>query len=338
VGWFTWLGGALPSLAWAETVYLKNGNVLEGEIIAENEQQVVIEIPDVGQLAFSRTEIEGIAAHKEQRPYQYLVVLKNGNTFFGAVTEEAGQVHVDIPGTGVVSFNQADVERVDTLDAEKAKALEDKFRREARLALEEAQLQAQTMVGYGASEGDLALMDEERMLQEFNQQRQQVQAAVQQAQALAQQGRIGTLLRMQADRVGGPALTDQQARVVDLVFRFFQVLGGWFYLIMLLIGMYFACCIQTLATKTEADSEWMAWVPVLHLYLASQIGGKPWWWVFLFAIPVLNLIADVGMWMGIARSQNRSVAWGFLALFPVLNLIMAGVLAFGHASTKAQAA
>lgn len=55
----------LPGLALADTLRLKNGNVLEGTITQRDERQVTIELPDIGALAVDRADIAAIEEAKE---------------------------------------------------------------------------------------------------------------------------------------------------------------------------------------------------------------------------------------------------------------------------------
>lgn len=100
----------------------------------------------------------------------------------------------------------------------------------------------------------------------------------------------------------------------------------------LVFYVYSAVCLMFLAKKTGTSNGWMAWIPILNIYLTCKVAGKSGLWMIWFFIPIVNIIAlpiiAVLLWVGIAQRVGRSGWWGVLMLFPILNLIMMGVLAF----------
>ena len=73
----------------------------------------------------------------------------------------------------------------------------------------------------------------------------------------------------------------------------------------------------------------MAWIPLVHIYLAIRVSRHPGWWIILYFAPLISILIDVVVWMGIAEACGKSRWLGLLILFPVLNLILIGGLAFG---------
>jgi len=97
---------------------------------------------------------------------------------------------------------------------------------------------------------------------------------------------------------------------------------------MLILYAYFAICIFVLARKTQTPYDWLAFIPIANLVLLFWIGEKPWWWIFLMLIPLVNLIFIVLTWMAIARRRGKAGWLGILILVPVVNLVVPGYLAF----------
>lgn len=58
-----------------------------------------------------------------------------------------------------------------------------------------------------------------------------------------------------------------------------------------------------------------------------QTAGKPWWWLILFLIPVVNFIFMVLMMMGIAKQFGQGTLFAVGLVF--LPFIFAPLLAFG---------
>ncbi|MCL5985287.1 MAG: DUF5684 domain-containing protein [Actinobacteria bacterium] len=105
-------------------------------------------------------------------------------------------------------------------------------------------------------------------------------------------------------------------------------------LIGIIIGIglyiYIAVCLQTIARKTDTPNGWLAWIPIANLYLLCKLGGKPGWWLILLFIPIVNIIIQFIVWIGIANQRNKPVWLGVVWFIPVLNLITTGILAFSE--------
>ena len=107
-----------------------------------------------------------------------------------------------------------------------------------------------------------------------------------------------------------------------------QTLGLFFWLISAVLYFYFAFAQFKIAQKINHSAPWWAFIPVLNLFQEFQLAGKPWYWIFLYCIPLVNIIAWVVVWMDIAKKVGQSPVWGFLTLLPVINFAAIGVLAF----------
>lgn len=92
--------------------------------------------------------------------------------------------------------------------------------------------------------------------------------------------------------------------------------------------LWIALCLYVIAKKTNTENPWLAWIPVANLVLACLIAGKPWWWGFLFAIPLVNLIfIEIVVWK-MCEMRNKPGWLALLMLVPVANMIIPGILAF----------
>ncbi len=63
------------------------------------------------------------------------------------------------------------------------------------------------------------------------------------------------------------------------------------YALIIAIGLYVysSLALMTIANKTHTENAWMAWIPILNVYLLVTIADKPWWWTLLILlIPVLK--------------------------------------------------
>ena len=102
-----------------------------------------------------------------------------------------------------------------------------------------------------------------------------------------------------------------------------------FVLAMALAGyVYVSLALQTIATKTSTQNGWLAWIPIVNIFLMLDIAKKPLWWFILFLIPVVNIVIAVLVWMGIAEARQKPNWWGILTIVPFANLIVPGYLAW----------
>jgi hypothetical protein len=73
---------------------------------------------------------------------------------------------------------------------------------------------------------------------------------------------------------------------------------------------------------------WAAIVPVYSALVLLEIAGRPWWWIFLYFIPLAGLVFSYIVLVDIAKAFGKSTGWGILwmCVLPVIGLPM---LAFG---------
>jgi hypothetical protein len=96
----------------------------------------------------------------------------------------------------------------------------------------------------------------------------------------------------------------------------------------LAVYIYMALALQTIAVKTNTANAWLAWVPIANAILMLQIAKKPLWWIILFAIPIVNIVIVIMVWMGVAEARQKPNWWGILAIVPLLNMVVPGYLAW----------
>jgi hypothetical protein len=74
---------------------------------------------------------------------------------------------------------------------------------------------------------------------------------------------------------------------------------------------------------------WAAIVPIYNIIVMLEIAGKPAWWIVLFLIPIVSLIASIMVAIGLANNFGKGAGFG-LGLV-VLSPIFYPILAFGSA-------
>ena len=74
---------------------------------------------------------------------------------------------------------------------------------------------------------------------------------------------------------------------------------------------------------------WAAIIPIYNTIVLLDIVGKPWWWIFLFMIPVVNIIFAI--WMMNLLSLSFGKGTGFTIGLIILSFIFYPILAFSNA-------
>jgi len=92
--------------------------------------------------------------------------------------------------------------------------------------------------------------------------------------------------------------------------------------------IYLALALQTIAQKTNTENAWMAWIPIVNIFLMLNIAKKPLWWFILLLIPLVNIVIGIMIWMGVAEARGKPSWWGILIIVPVVGLIVPGYLAW----------
>ena len=118
-------------------------------------------------------------------------------------------------------------------------------------------------------------------------------------------------LLAQADNGGGGAGATMLVLLAELAFLVLIIAGYWM-------------------TFTKAgEPGWASIIPIYNLIVLFRIGGKPWWWVLLLLIPLVNLV--VGIIVSIDVAKNFGKGLGFAIGLAFLPMIFYPILGFGDA-------
>jgi len=80
---------------------------------------------------------------------------------------------------------------------------------------------------------------------------------------------------------------------------------------------------------------WASIIPIYNIIVLLEIVGKPWWWLFLFCIPLVNIIFLI--WMVNLLSKSFGKSEGFTVGLVLLSFIFCPVLGLGDAQYKGPA-
>jgi hypothetical protein len=74
---------------------------------------------------------------------------------------------------------------------------------------------------------------------------------------------------------------------------------------------------------------WACIIPIYNFYIMLKIVGKPWWWLLLMLIPLVNLIYAI--WTVNMLSKSFGKDEGFTVGLLLLGIIFYPILGFGSA-------
>jgi hypothetical protein len=102
----------------------------------------------------------------------------------------------------------------------------------------------------------------------------------------------------------------------------------FFLLFFVAFYVYCALALSTIASKTNTENPWLAWIPIANIVLALNVAKKPIWWIVLFFVPVVSIVMTVIVGMAVAEARGKPNWWGILLIVPGVNLIVPGYLAW----------
>ena len=75
---------------------------------------------------------------------------------------------------------------------------------------------------------------------------------------------------------------------------------------------------------------WGALIPIYNIYLLLKVAGRPWWWLLLMLIPLVNLIISIIVGIDVAKNFGKGTGFGLGLTF--LGFIFYPILGFGSAT------
>ncbi len=106
------------------------------------------------------------------------------------------------------------------------------------------------------------------------------------------------------------------------------------YFIYILFYILFSLSLFRVAQKTKMHRPWLAWIPMIQMWVPVTIAGKSWKWFVLLFVPFANIVAIWVVWGKVAQQLERSVWIGRAMLLPFVNLFVLPILAFTIFPTK----
>ena len=105
-------------------------------------------------------------------------------------------------------------------------------------------------------------------------------------------------------------------------------LGFFFSTVVLALVIILIAARWKIFTKANQPG-WASLIPIYNALIFLRIIGKPWWWILLFCIPLVNIVFIVLALDLLSKSFGKPV-WFTVGLF-LLPFIFELILAFGDA-------
>jgi hypothetical protein len=76
-----------------------------------------------------------------------------------------------------------------------------------------------------------------------------------------------------------------------------------------------------------AEPGWAILIPIYNILIMIKIAGKPWWFILLMLIPIVNIVIEIMVLHGISKNFGKDA--GFTVGLVLLGFIFFPILGFG---------
>jgi hypothetical protein len=99
-----------------------------------------------------------------------------------------------------------------------------------------------------------------------------------------------------------------------------------------IIVIYVAILVLIIAAQWKVYAKagkpgWACIVPIYNIIVLLEIVGKPWWWIFLLLIPIVNIV--ILIWVTNLLSKSFGHSEGFTVGLILLGIVFYPILGFG---------
>jgi hypothetical protein len=104
------------------------------------------------------------------------------------------------------------------------------------------------------------------------------------------------------------------------------------WLLYMAVIVFYIFCMWKVYVKAGKPG-WAAIVPIYNVLVQLEIVGRPWWYLLLLFVPVVNIVIGIMILFDLAKVFGKGTGFGFGLLF--LSFIFIPILAFGDAKYQA---
>jgi len=117
-------------------------------------------------------------------------------------------------------------------------------------------------------------------------------------------------------------LTPKQKALFNQIIFFAGIFG-------IISYIYISFCMMKIADKLGISNSWLAWIPILQVWIIVRSAGKPGWWIILLLIPLVNIVISFIILFATPANLGKSPLLGLLIFIPLLGMYLYyGLLAF----------
>lgn len=99
-------------------------------------------------------------------------------------------------------------------------------------------------------------------------------------------------------------------------------------LLYLVVAAFFIYCMWVIFKKAGKPG-WASIIPVYNILVQLEIIGRPWWWLLLMFVPIVNFVIGIILMLDLAKVFGKSSGFGIGLIF--LPFIFLPILALGDA-------
>lgn len=99
-------------------------------------------------------------------------------------------------------------------------------------------------------------------------------------------------------------------------------------IVSLIVGILMIVAMWKIYVKAGKPG-WASIIPIYNIIVYLEIIGKPWWWLIMFIIPIVNVIFVIWSINLLSKSYGNGI--GFTIGLLILNPVFILILAFGGA-------
>lgn len=111
-----------------------------------------------------------------------------------------------------------------------------------------------------------------------------------------------------------------------------MIIGIILMIVLWLSIIAFAIVSQWKVFEKAGQPGWACIIPFYNIITLLKIANKPWWWIFMFFIPIANIVFMIMMLHRISLSFGKGAGFTVGLLF--LSIIFWGILAFDKSEYK----
>lgn len=111
-----------------------------------------------------------------------------------------------------------------------------------------------------------------------------------------------------------------------------MIIGIILMIVLWLSIIAFAIVSQWKVFEKAGQPGWLCIIPFYNIIILLKISNKPWWWIFMFFIPIANIVFMIMMLHRISLSFGKGAGFTVGLLF--LSIIFWGILAFDKSEYK----